>query len=228
MLVTWSKLRYSRRRQKDCSPKAFLASESTRLFNTCDRLMKAAIIFSCARLGQRNGSDAHINMAIPLCSSGRPTCPSSPLKKTLISTRVTHPTAFEHSNMPIKPNAHLPAKSGTFTTFKVERERSMGTARKRSSYSPVRRQEVKAVRKKGACLRCRVLQIKVLLNGRSTLRSLTFFIKCSCDDPCTTCLKLASTSETSGAFEKKVLRFSECIRTLLCEVSIFEHGKPPL
>jgi hypothetical protein len=25
--------------------------------------------------------------------------------------------------MPIKPNAHLPAKSGTFTTFEVEREK---------------------------------------------------------------------------------------------------------
>jgi hypothetical protein len=54
------------------------------------------------------------------------------------------------------------------------------------------------------------------------------FIKCSSGDPCTTCMKLASTSAATVAFEKKILHFSDCIRTLLSQVSVFQHGKPIL
>jgi hypothetical protein len=41
-------------------------------------------------------------------------------------------------------------------------------------------------------------------------------------------MKLASTSAATVAFEKKILHFSDCIRTLLSQVSVFQHGKPIL
>jgi hypothetical protein len=41
-------------------------------------------------------------------------------------------------------------------------------------------------------------------------------------------MKLASTSAAMVAFEKKILHFSDCIRTSLSQVSVFQHGKPIL
>jgi len=49
--------------------------------------------------------------------------------------------------------------------------------------------------------------------------------KCSRDDPCTTCMNLALAA--SLAQERKTLRWSDCIRTLLTDVSIFIHGMSP-
>ena len=131
--------------------------------------------------------------------------------------------------MSSKETASLPARHGTFTTFKVARESKLGTARKRLKYGKVRRQEVKDVRKRGACLRCRLLQIKVSSVQNDCLSQITdLFMKCSSGDPCTTCMKLASASTATVAFEKKILHFSDCIRTLPSQVSVFQHGKPIL
>ncbi|PMD33109.1 hypothetical protein L207DRAFT_639814 [Hyaloscypha variabilis F] len=82
------------------------------------------------------------------------------------------------------------------------------TPRRRAKFDPQRREKVKGVRRRGACLRCRILKIP-----------------CSRDDPCATCMSLALAA--SSALERKVLRWSDCIRTSLTDVSIFTHTLPP-
>ncbi|KAN0089708.1 hypothetical protein V8E51_019968 [Hyaloscypha variabilis] len=82
------------------------------------------------------------------------------------------------------------------------------TARRRAKFDPQRREKVKGVRRRGACLRCRILKIP-----------------CSRDDPCATCMSLARAA--SSALERKVLRWSDCIRTSLTDVSIFTQDLPP-
>ncbi|PQE06195.1 Zn(II)2Cys6 transcription factor protein [Rutstroemia sp. NJR-2017a BBW] len=91
------------------------------------------------------------------------------------------------------------------TTFKMVK--NTGTSRKRSRFDPKRRQEVTAVRRKRACLRCSLLKIK-----------------CSDDDLCTTCEKL---SFALHEHEKQILSFSGCIRTRIPEVSVFEACECP-
>ncbi|KAE9365634.1 hypothetical protein N431DRAFT_286554, partial [Stipitochalara longipes BDJ] len=91
-----------------------------------------------------------------------------------------------------------------FTCFATRVE---NPARKRAKFNPQRREKVKGVRRRGACLRCRVLKIP-----------------CSSDDPCATCMSLALAA--SSALERKVLRWSDCIRTSLTDVNIFTHALP--
>ncbi|KAK3389919.1 hypothetical protein B0H63DRAFT_556995 [Podospora didyma] len=74
--------------------------------------------------------------------------------------------------------------------------------KKRTKFTPHRQQEVAAVRRRGACLRCRLLKIT-----------------CSGDDPCKTCLDLASKKQ-----ENKVLSFTFCVRTKFGDVDIFAQG----
>lgn len=62
------------------------------------------------------------------------------------------------------------------------------------------KQKAKAVRKQGACLRCKVLRIE-----------------CSLESPCKPCL-----SSALKGFERRVLSFTYCIHTRYAEVNIFE------
>ncbi|KAH8742564.1 hypothetical protein BGZ57DRAFT_743686, partial [Hyaloscypha finlandica] len=71
--------------------------------------------------------------------------------------------------------------------------------RRRSKFDPKRRQEVKAVRSKRACLRCALLHIP-----------------CSHHNICSPCQQLAL-----RLYEKQTLSFSACVRTMPSEVSIF-------
>ncbi|PQE25322.1 zn 2cys6 transcription factor protein [Rutstroemia sp. NJR-2017a BBW] len=86
------------------------------------------------------------------------------------------------------------------TTFGATRISKKPT--RRSKFNPKRRQEVKAMRTRGACLRCRLLQIP-----------------CSQDDCCTKCKILTMVNHNQ---ERKALWFSGCIRTRLLDASIFD------
>ncbi|KAN0122932.1 hypothetical protein V8E51_001258 [Hyaloscypha variabilis] len=76
--------------------------------------------------------------------------------------------------------------------------------RKRARFTPQRRKEVALLRGK-TCLRCRLLKLR-----------------CSGDNPCQTCLRVASWTTQS-----KHLLFSYCIRASLKDLSIFGYSLPP-
>jgi hypothetical protein len=96
--------------------------------------------------------------------------------------------------------------------------------RKRAKFAPERREEVKRVRQRRACLRCRLLKITVsasLLYENIRTNNIS---KCSGDeDPCVACMKVALAART--ALERKALRWSNCIRTLLTNVKFFDEGE---
>ncbi|CZR64042.1 uncharacterized protein PAC_13939 [Phialocephala subalpina] len=96
-------------------------------------------------------------------------------------------------------NSMETAPSRFLNSFRISTDPN--TRRKRAKFAPQRRQEVKAIRHRRACLRCSLLKIK-----------------CSDDDLCNTCGQLASALH---AHEKQAMSFSGCIRTRLSEVSVF-------
>ncbi|KAK7181534.1 hypothetical protein PSPO01_12424 [Paraphaeosphaeria sporulosa] len=73
---------------------------------------------------------------------------------------------------------------------------------RRSTFSPTRKAEVKGIRRKGACLRCRILKRA-----------------CSGDDPCKTCITAARAAANS-----KALQWMECIRPSFQAINIFSEG----
>lgn len=75
---------------------------------------------------------------------------------------------------------------------------------KRSTFPQKRREEVKRVRERGACLRCQIRKIS-----------------CSEGDPCRECLSLLQAKMGS-----KALMWMECIRLTIPELSPFERGMP--
>jgi hypothetical protein len=96
--------------------------------------------------------------------------------------------------------------------------------RKRAKFAHERREEVNKVRKRRACLRCRLLKITVSASPLYESIGTNNISKCSGDeDPCATCMKLALA--TSTALERKVLRWSDCIRTLLTDVKFFDESE---
>ncbi|KAK0731732.1 hypothetical protein B0H67DRAFT_85168 [Lasiosphaeris hirsuta] len=82
---------------------------------------------------------------------------------------------------------------------------SQGRARKR--FGQTRRQEIRGVRERGACLRCRLLRIP-----------------CSQTEPCTACLKLASMPDFR--MEKKTLFYIDCIRVSIRDMNFFSSKMP--
>jgi hypothetical protein len=96
--------------------------------------------------------------------------------------------------------------------------------RKRAKFAPERREEVKRVRQRRACLRCRLLKITVSASPLYENIRTNNISKCSGDeDPCVACMKVALAART--ALERKVLRWSDCIRTLLTDVKFFDEGE---
>jgi len=94
--------------------------------------------------------------------------------------------------------------------------------RKRAKFSPERAEEVKRVRERRACLRCRLLKITVSASPLYKNFRSNNISKCSGDeDPCVACMKVALAART--ALERKVLRWSDCIRTLLTNVKFFDE-----
>ncbi|KAF2441691.1 hypothetical protein P171DRAFT_76700 [Karstenula rhodostoma CBS 690.94] len=73
---------------------------------------------------------------------------------------------------------------------------------RRSAFSPKRKAEVKGIRKKGACLRCRILKRA-----------------CSGETPCKTCIIAARAAANS-----KALMWMECIRPSFQTINIFSEG----
>ncbi|KAG4443885.1 hypothetical protein IFR05_000651 [Cadophora sp. M221] len=103
---------------------------------------------------------------------------------------------MRQSNSKVTPTAQNVGQH----TFRVSKPTT--STRKRAKLYGKRREEVKAVRHRRSCLRCSLLKIK-----------------CSDDELCATCEQL---SFVTRKHEKQTLSFCGCIRTRLCEVSVFE------
>ncbi|KAL5410374.1 hypothetical protein PMIN04_010654 [Paraphaeosphaeria minitans] len=73
---------------------------------------------------------------------------------------------------------------------------------RRSAFTPTRKAQVKGIRRKGACLRCRILKRA-----------------CSGDDPCKTCI-----TAVRAATNSKALQWMECIRPSFQTINIFSEG----
>ncbi|KFX86104.1 hypothetical protein O988_09766, partial [Pseudogymnoascus sp. VKM F-3808] len=97
------------------------------------------------------------------------------------------------------PICFAPKSSFSVLTFPTNHQK---VRPRRARFDPIRRNEVAVVRKRGSCLRCRLLKIK-----------------CSGNDPCDTCIKLRQTMEYQ--LESRTLGFSECIRTRIKDINIF-------
>lgn len=80
-------------------------------------------------------------------------------------------------------------------------------ARARKRFGQTRRKEIRGVRERGACLRCRLLRIP-----------------CSQTEPCTACLKLASMPDFR--MEKKTLFYIDCIRVSIKDMNFFSAKMP--
>ncbi|KAK3335122.1 hypothetical protein B0T19DRAFT_436012 [Cercophora scortea] len=80
--------------------------------------------------------------------------------------------------------------------------RTTTSARPRAKFTQERKDKVREVRRKGACLRCRILKIQ-----------------CSNEDPCQSCLQSAVKGH-----ERKVLSFCYCVRTRFSDVNIFQSA----
>ncbi|KAF2710634.1 hypothetical protein K504DRAFT_266920 [Pleomassaria siparia CBS 279.74] len=78
--------------------------------------------------------------------------------------------------------------------------------RKRSSFSSSRKLEVRRIRRKGACLRCRMLKRA-----------------CSGEDPCKTCIVAARAAAGSRA-----LWWMDCLRPSLQALNVFDDGTKKL
>ncbi|PMD39417.1 hypothetical protein L207DRAFT_583292 [Hyaloscypha variabilis F] len=107
--------------------------------------------------------------------------------------------------MPASQN-HIQPLKAAFGCFLLEHlpPTNDNPPRKRARFTPQRRKEVALLRGK-TCLRCRLLKLR-----------------CSGDNPCQTCFRVASWTTQS-----KHLRFSYCIRASLKDLSIFGYSLPP-
>lgn len=107
------------------------------------------------------------------------------------------------------------AIAGSFSCFNLEGNDV--NPHRRSSFSAKRKAEVKGIRKKGACLRCRILKRAVSIQ----LDYLIFaeLRQCSGEDPCKTCIVAACATVNS-----KALSWMECIRPSFQAVNIFHQG----
>ncbi|KAE9370956.1 hypothetical protein N431DRAFT_412750 [Stipitochalara longipes BDJ] len=92
----------------------------------------------------------------------------------------------------------------SISTFSLREGQQITPSQKRTRFNQERRLQIQRVRKRGACLRCRLMKIS-----------------CSDDDLCTTCLRAA---RLSYKHEKQVFGFIGCVRTSLLDVSIFPHA----
>ncbi|KAF2636031.1 hypothetical protein P280DRAFT_553362 [Massarina eburnea CBS 473.64] len=90
--------------------------------------------------------------------------------------------------------------AGVFSCFTVDGNDI--NLHRRSAFTKKRKEEVRGIRKRGACLRCRLLKRA-----------------CSGDDPCKTCLAAARAAANS-----KALMWMECIRPSFQEHNIFNIG----
>ncbi|KAF1975937.1 hypothetical protein BU23DRAFT_566147 [Bimuria novae-zelandiae CBS 107.79] len=92
------------------------------------------------------------------------------------------------------------ATTGAFSCFTLDGNDA--NLHRRSAFSPKRKAEVKGIRKKGACLRCRILKRA-----------------CSGEDPCKTCIAAAR-----AASNTKALSWMECIRPSFQAINIFHQS----
>ncbi|KAF2662215.1 hypothetical protein K491DRAFT_753337 [Lophiostoma macrostomum CBS 122681] len=109
---------------------------------------------------------------------------------------------FQRQSSKRNKTSHEPAhlSAGTFQCFALNGD-SVNFHR-RSTFSKERKKEVKGVRRKGACLRCRLLK-----------RS------CSGEDPCKTCIVAAK-----AAVGSRSLMWMDCIRPSFQAINIFDAG----
>lgn len=107
------------------------------------------------------------------------------------------------------------AVPGSFSCFNLDG--SDVNLHRRSSFSAKRKAEVKGIRRKGACLRCRILKRAVSIHLDCLVP--TDIHQCSGEDPCRTCIIAARATTNS-----KALSWMECIRPSFQAVNIFHQG----
>jgi hypothetical protein len=96
------------------------------------------------------------------------------------------------------------------------------TRGRQGKLDPNRRLKVKIVREMRACLRCSMLRIPVS-HRLSLLLSAIDHLKCSQDDICVPCGKLAEAA--LHVHQKRTLSFCGRVRTRLGELNLFEYCK---
>ncbi|KAF2184473.1 hypothetical protein K469DRAFT_185901 [Zopfia rhizophila CBS 207.26] len=93
-----------------------------------------------------------------------------------------------------------PKPAGYFCCFSLSGQDV--NVRRRSAFSSARKEEVRGIRKRGACLRCRLLKRA-----------------CSGENPCKTCVSAANVAAGSRS-----LMWMECIRPSFQQMNIFDSG----
>ncbi|KAF1955603.1 hypothetical protein CC80DRAFT_505477 [Byssothecium circinans] len=102
---------------------------------------------------------------------------------------------------PKRPKVQQATHSGTFSCFTIDGNDA--NLHRRSAFTQKRKEEVRSIRKRGACLRCRLLKRA-----------------CSGEDPCKTCMVAARAAANS-----KALMWMECIRPSFQAMNIFNTIK---
>ena len=120
-----------------------------------------------------------------------------------------------------KPRSIARGLPGTFT-FRIASD--VEPKPKRAKFEPERRMEVANIRKRGACLRCRIMKLPVcffVLAWHASKKS-DDFGQCSGEVPCKACSRGPNTCR---AREPKY-RWMHCVPFSLKEIDIFAQCKP--
>jgi hypothetical protein len=108
------------------------------------------------------------------------------------------------------------ATAGLFACFTLDG--SDVNLHRRSVFSSERKEEVKGIRRRGACLRCRLLKRAVSLSSACMMPGFADSTQCSGEDPCKTCIAAAK-----AAINSKALMWMECIRPSFQAINIFDN-----